>query len=293
MKTASRILGNAFFAQGFEVQDAPRYGAERRGAPVFAGVRASRTPIHERGPIRVPDLVVVADDTLVGVGTAGVLVGLRPDTVLLLHSAEAPDTWRERTRHAGPIYTLPARPDPEALPFAGAACAAAAARLVGGLSRESVDQATREELASLGEAVLEENLARAAEAWDLFEPHEGCVREGKEIERGQDSAKGAQWVDIPWDPVSIAAPDVHGAATSIEVRTGLWRTMRPVIDAEHCNHCSWVCTTFCPDGAIHAEPDAVPEIDYDHCKGCLVCVAVCPPHAIRAIPERDTDRGTP
>ncbi len=42
MKTAGRILGSAFFAEGFEVQDAPRYGAERRGAPLFAYVRASR-----------------------------------------------------------------------------------------------------------------------------------------------------------------------------------------------------------------------------------------------------------
>ena len=30
MKTASRLLGSAFFLEGFEVQDAPRYGAERR-----------------------------------------------------------------------------------------------------------------------------------------------------------------------------------------------------------------------------------------------------------------------
>jgi pyruvate ferredoxin oxidoreductase gamma subunit len=26
-------------------------------------------------------------------------------------------------------------------------------------------------------------------------------------------------------------------------------------------------------------------IDYDHCKGCMVCVGVCPPHAIAGIPE--------
>ncbi len=30
IKTADRMLGTAFFAEGFEVQDAPRYGAERR-----------------------------------------------------------------------------------------------------------------------------------------------------------------------------------------------------------------------------------------------------------------------
>jgi pyruvate ferredoxin oxidoreductase gamma subunit len=42
IKTAGRILGSALFLSGFEVQDAPRYGAERRGAPLFAYVRADR-----------------------------------------------------------------------------------------------------------------------------------------------------------------------------------------------------------------------------------------------------------
>ena len=46
MKTASRILGSAFFLESFEVQDAPRYGAERRGAPIFAYVRAARQVIN-------------------------------------------------------------------------------------------------------------------------------------------------------------------------------------------------------------------------------------------------------
>ena len=47
MKTASRILGTALFLEGYEVQDAPRYGAERRGAPIFAYVRAAREPFLE------------------------------------------------------------------------------------------------------------------------------------------------------------------------------------------------------------------------------------------------------
>jgi pyruvate ferredoxin oxidoreductase gamma subunit len=31
--------------------------------------------------------------------------------------------------------------------------------------------------------------------------------------------------------------------------------------------------------------DGTPQIDYDHCKGCMVCLAQCPPHAISAIAE--------
>jgi pyruvate ferredoxin oxidoreductase gamma subunit len=72
--------------------------------------------------------------------------------------------------------------------------------------------------------------------------------------------------------------------TSVEVRTGLWRTLRPVIDYDLCKRCWWVCSSFCPDGAINVI-DGTPQIDYDHCKGCMVCLAQCPPHAIGAIAE--------
>jgi len=96
MKTASRILGTAFFLEGYEVQDAPRYGAERRGAPIFAFVRADNQPVNERGVITRPDLVVVADDSLLPVPAAGVLAGVDEHTVLLINSDETTETWRNR-----------------------------------------------------------------------------------------------------------------------------------------------------------------------------------------------------
>jgi pyruvate ferredoxin oxidoreductase gamma subunit len=58
-----------------------------------------------------------------------------------------------------------------------------------------------------------------------------------------------------------------------------------VIDDDLCRGCHWLCSSLCPDAAISADAEGRPRIDYDHCKGCLVCVAVCPPHAIRAVPE--------
>ncbi len=108
VKTASRILGRAFFQAGFEVQDAPRYGAERRGAPIFAYVRASRHAVNERGVIQRPDPVIVADETVVPVPAAGVLSGVRPRTVLLVNSHESPESFRHRLNIASPIPILPA-----------------------------------------------------------------------------------------------------------------------------------------------------------------------------------------
>ncbi|MGR8920016.1 MAG: 2-oxoacid:acceptor oxidoreductase family protein [Gammaproteobacteria bacterium] len=283
MKTAGRILGNALFAAGFEVQDAPRYGAERRGAPIFAYVRADRAPIHERGVITRPDLVVVADDTLVGVPNAGVTQGLGPATTLLILGSESETVWRERLRHDGPLLTLaPGANDDDA--FFGPVCAGAAARLLGGLGRDALALAVREELEDFAPGPREAAVVHALAGYDAMAAFEGSVGQSGALEVA--SFDPPDWIELPLDAASIAAPAIHAGATSVEVRTGLWRTLRPVIDYERCNRCSWVCSTFCPDNAIVVGADGYPEVDLDHCKGCMICVAQCPPHAIEAVPEK-------
>ena len=284
MKTASRILGTAFFLEGFEVQDAPRYGAERRGAPIFAFVRADHKPINERGVINNPDLIIVADDSLVAVPAAGVLTGIDEHSVLLINSDDNAETWRHRLNLSCRIITLPTDTEErDELRFIGATCTGAAACLLGAISRHTLQQAVEQELAGLGADIVDKNLARALEAFDIMQAYESCVSTGIEADAGRYSKP--LWIDLPFEDARTSAPDIYAAANSIEARTGLWRTLRPVIDYERCNQCWWVCSTFCPDGAIKVN-ELTPEIDYDHCKGCMVCVAQCPPHAIEAVPEQ-------
>lgn len=285
IKTASRILGTAFFLEGYEVQDAPRYGAERRGAPIFAYVRAAKAPINERGVITNPDLVVVVDDSLVGVPAAGVLVGLGDASVLLIDSPEAPETWNRRLNVAARVIILPASSAGTETVRAAAECAGAAARLVGVVARASLDAAVRQELAEMAPAAVEKTAKAALAAFDRMEAEDGRVKEGSPAS-ARDYAR-PDWIEMPADDVSLSGPAVHGGATSVQVRTGLWRTMRPVIDYERCRRCNWVCGSFCPDNAISVAEDGRPIIDLDHCKGCMICVAQCPPHAIAAIPEVD------
>jgi pyruvate ferredoxin oxidoreductase gamma subunit len=290
MKTASRILGDAFFLCGYEVQDAPRYGAERRGAPIFAYVRAAKQPINERGVINRPDLVIVADDSLVAVPAAGVLQGIGPQTVLLINSHESPKTWKERLNIAGQVLILPVSEEVEdrtELPFLGTMCAGAAARLIGVISLANLQQAIGDELEHLGPEVVEKNIQQASTAYELAGEYAGRVQEGQEISAGDYESPG--WVDLPFEAASISAPTIHTGLTSELAATGAWRTMRPVIDYQRCNRCWWVCSEFCPDGAIKVNDDGYPQIDLDHCKGCLVCVAQCPPHAIEAVPETTAD----
>lgn len=287
IKTASQILGTALFLEGYEVQDAPRYGAERRGAPIFAYVRAAREPIHDRGVIARPDLVVVADETLVPMPAAGILQGVSERTVMLINSALHADDWRLRLKLRGPVLTLPVCDSGDAradLPFIGAICAGAAARLLGVVNRERLLQAIHDEIGKYGAAAVEKNLEQAGAAFDAMAPHAGIVPEGTAVSAGD--YRAPEWIAVPLDAPELAAPDITRPASSELVNTGTWRTLRPVIDYEHCNRCSWVCSTLCPDSAIAVDADHTPRIDYDHCKGCMVCVAVCPPHAIRA--ERET-----
>jgi 2-oxoacid:acceptor oxidoreductase delta subunit (pyruvate/2-ketoisovalerate family) len=54
-----------------------------------------------------------------------------------------------------------------------------------------------------------------------------------------------------------------------------------------CMHCD-VCLIFCPDVAVHKDEFGEYFIDYDHCKGCGICVNECPREAMELVPE-----GTP
>jgi pyruvate ferredoxin oxidoreductase gamma subunit len=286
MKTASRILGTALFKAGYQVQDAPRYGAERRGAPIFAYVRADQKTINERGIIDHPGLVVVADDTLIGMPAAGVTQGVDEHTLLLINSHEDAETWRQRLNTEARILILEASEEAEdraTLPYIGSRCAAAAAALTGVVSREILLSALAEELAHLPADIVQQNHDIALVAFDNMASYAGKVTQSG-LPSASDYVKPG-WIDLPFENAAISNLAIHTGATSIKVRTGLWRTMRPVINYENCSGCVWICSTYCPDGAINLRADGYPDIDYDHCKGCLICVAQCPPHAIESIAE--------
>jgi pyruvate ferredoxin oxidoreductase gamma subunit len=184
------------------------------------------------------------------------------------------------------VLILPASEEVEdraELPFVGTACAGASARLLGVIGRDALRAAIEDELAHLGQDLVGRNVDIALHAYDVMAADADVVTEGREVSAS--AYTPPDWVTTPLEGVERSAPSIHAAATSVQVRTGLWRTMRPVIDYDLCNRCWWVCSTFCPDSAIHVDEAGSPGIDYDHCKGCLICVSKCPPHAIAAIPE--------
>ncbi len=46
------------------------------------------------------------------------------------------------------------------------------------------------------------------------------------------------------------------------------------------------CEVSCPFDAIHIMPNGLPEVDYDKCTGCGVCVAQCPQHVLTLVNKK-------
>ncbi|MFU0800135.1 MAG: 4Fe-4S binding protein [Xylanivirga thermophila] len=80
-------------------------------------------------------------------------------------------------------------------------------------------------------------------------------------------------------------------ANSREFPTGDWRTMKPIWIEKKCTQCM-LCWPVCPDMAIPVKNGKRLDYDYDFCKGCGICVKVCPFDAIdfveQVIEEEDS-----
>jgi pyruvate ferredoxin oxidoreductase gamma subunit len=279
MKTASRILGSVAFHGGFVVQDSPVYGAERRGAPLAAFTRIATEPIRERGTIVRPDLVVVADDTLLGEPAAPPLAGCDSSSTLLINSTQDEDALREITMHVGRLlvadFTTMVLDMTQTLVSLSTALGTASACLVG-LSLENCLAGLEDELGS-AHLTPPQRMANVQLGRTVYVR----VCSWKPIqERTVDpEIPSVPLVEVSFDPPAQATPSIYVVANSPQRRTGSWRKFRPVLHQEQCSRC-WICFVWCPDAAISLDVDEYPIVDYDVCKGCLLCARECPTHAL-------------
>jgi pyruvate ferredoxin oxidoreductase delta subunit len=67
-----------------------------------------------------------------------------------------------------------------------------------------------------------------------------------------------------------------------------WRVLKPVYNRDICIDCQ-NCWIYCPDTSIISRDKKMIGIDYDHCKGCGICVEVCPtnPKSLLMFVERE------
>lgn len=283
IKTASQVLGSAAFYSGFQAQDFPLYGAERRGAPIVAFARISQDPILERGPIIAPDILLIGDETLLQGSQAAPLCGANETTVVFVNSAKQPEELQKR-------YSLANLPFQLNLTdlciqyldhgmMLSSALAAAGTRIAGFIDIQALLKAIEDELTSQGiqKERLKKNLELAKAVFQNLTPT-------TLFKRQEPPLQSSRLIDMEQKRVSEAAPLIYATGNMALRKTGDWRVQRPEIDYSKCNKCL-ICYARCPDGAIRLGADERPEIDYDHCKGCLICAQECPGHFINTVRE--------
>ncbi len=283
VKTASQVLGSAGFLSGYQAQDFPLYGAERRGAPIVAYTRLSPGPILERGAIARPDLILVGDETLLQDPLAAPLGGADESTVLFINSTHGAEDLKAH-------FNLPALPVAFDLAdicarhikrgtVLSSPLAAVGARMSGIVELDTLLTAVRMELSDLGvgEEMIARNLDLAREVYAKTPPAVFKLKKREPL-------SASTMANLKQEDVVNAAPLILAPANMALRKTGNWRVQRPEIDLDVCNGC-WICFIRCPDGVIHMDGNDKPAIDYDHCKGCLICAEECPSDAIKVLRE--------
>ena len=207
---------------------------------MIAFTRFDAHPILERGVVTSPDLVVIADTSLLDDPLVRPLQGLASNGTVLMNTARPLETIAAATYDFTDL----------ALSHTGSTAALSVALGVGaaklaGLQETFIEEAVIRELQELklDTLRLEKNLNLARACYAQVQP--------------APTATSAAPASSP--NVRVIAPVYEGAwAGTASVasepntplrKTGDWRVKRPVIDLERCTHC-WICFVTCPDGAI-------------------------------------------
>jgi pyruvate ferredoxin oxidoreductase gamma subunit len=104
--TSVELLAKAVIHEDRYAQAFPSFGPERRGAPVAAFNRVSEERIRVRSGVYHPDVVVVLDESLIGL--VNVSEGLKKNGVLVVNTAKSAQEISEKVNYQGKLATVDA-----------------------------------------------------------------------------------------------------------------------------------------------------------------------------------------
>lgn len=90
---------------------------------------------------------------------------------------------------------------------------------------------------------------------------------------------------LSWKKLSLGIAILEPGNASL-LRTGDWRSARPVTDNDKCIKCAR-CYVYCPDMVYSKNDKGFYEQNYYYCKGCGICAHECPVAAISMVQEGD------
>lgn len=154
-KKLSKMIAQAAFNEGKQVQSFALYGAERRGAPVFSFVRVDVKPIELRGYVTDPDFTVVLDDSL--------LEMVNDDGVVIVNS--------NKYDFGGFITSIDATSialETMGQPIFNTTMLGAFAKVTGLINIESATEAIQSEFAKLPQKIIDKNIKACVTAYEAL-----------------------------------------------------------------------------------------------------------------------------
>jgi 2-oxoisovalerate/pyruvate ferredoxin oxidoreductase gamma subunit len=257
----------------------PVFGAERMGAPTAAFARLSQNPdmIQTNEQVYTPQYVAVLDDTLLR--DVCVTSGTAAGAWIILNTNKSFDEINELL---GPNNLNLAKVDATDLamkvlgrPITNTAILGALVKVSNLFTLDQLNIAIKDQFRG---AVADKNIELVKQVYDMVEVMEPVKPYDEK------AAKKLEWGHI--EPEYIGAEETPvGAAWytpggSEKVHTGGWGVYRIEFNYDNCSQCQ-NCAFMCPDQCIVREQRDdglwyVVGTDEFHCKGCRLCVEVCP-----------------
>lgn len=285
---AGQILAEAaVLGMGLNGSNFSSYGSEKKGSVVRSFIRLGDPDreIRSNSPVERPHLLAIFHSAL---GTLPeTTAGLYPDSVVIVNTRQDPAQARDRLQlAAGTVATLDALGLAiEAGSRVNTVMLGAVVRLSGFLDPDAVLATLNGTLGARYPALAEKN----RQAFQL----------GYDRVRYEEFAADGRYPERPFQrfvsPIGYETATLGGALltpgnTALKDLSVSRQGFRPVFLREKCIDCA-LCEFTCPDYSFRwvegtdakGRPAMVLEgINYQHCKGCLKCVEVCPTAALVA-----------
>lgn len=265
------------------------YGSEKKGSPIKSFVRLGEREIRASSPVERPHVVGVFHENLFK--TIDVANGLYPDGVMLVNTTKTPDEIREKLNlKSGTVAVV------DALSIAVEEKTRVNTAMLGALFRVA-DFLDPEAMKNVIRATFEEKYPHLVEAnIRTFERgYNEVVFKSFEAEEGNIAEYVRAKSPLGYETQPIGGVIINPGNTILKDLSSSRQGFLPAFEKEKCINCV-ACDTACPDLCFVWEEEldkkgrpqmVLQGIDYQYCKGCMKCVAVCPTEALTAMRETD------